>query len=394
MSVILESIKNPERFTNHTTPTQAELEAALARVLEKIDHNIESFGDKFPEPASRGQVYPLIDNTDWTSCFWTGMLWLVYDATGSEKYREAAEKHLDSFRNRIENQICTDTHDLGFLYSLSCVAAYRLTGNEQAKEIALKAAKELTVRYFPKAGILQAWGNLQDPEQRGRMIIDCCMNLPLLYWASQVTGDSQYADIARSHVKQAEKYIVREDASTYHTYYMDVETGLPRCGKTAQGFSDSSCWSRGQAWGIYGFVLSNIYKQDEELIHSAKKLANYFLNRLPEDLICYWDLVFTEGDEERDSSAAAIAVCGLLELVKQLPKDSQEHKLYSCAAAGMLNSLITNYEAMPLPGSNGLLKHAVYAKPDGKGIDECCIWGDYFYLEALVRCLKDWKLYW
>ncbi|HEX2927528.1 MAG TPA: glycoside hydrolase family 88 protein, partial [Ruminiclostridium sp.] len=347
-----------------------------------------------PAPASVNNIYPAIDNVDWTSSFWTGMLWLAYEVSGHGKYRKAAEKQLDSYYKRIDEKICTDTHDLGFLYSLSCVAAYKLTGNKQAMQAALKAAELLMTRYFDKAGIIQAWGDLKDPGNRGRMIIDCCMNLPLLYWAAEITGDKKYYDAAYSHVNQAAKYIVREDASSFHTFYMDVETGQPRYGKTAQGYSDSSCWARGQAWAIYGFTLSYIYTGAWELIELNKKVTNYFINRLPEDYVCYWDLIFTEGNEERDSSAAAIAACGMLEMCKNLPLTDENKKIYENASLNIMSSLIKGYTSVNCPESNGVLLHAVYAKPDGKGIDECNIWGDYFYFEALVRLIKDWKLYW
>lgn len=389
-----EKIKYIGRYIEKPEVNNEEIMSAINFVIKKIDENIEKFTYKFPAPASKNNVYEAIDNVDWTSCFWTGMLWLAYEVTGKEKYRKTAEIQLESFKKRIEEKICTDTHDLGFLYSLTCVAAYKITGNEEAKLTALKAADELMKRYFKKAGIIQAWGDLNDPNQRGRMIIDCCMNLPLLYWASEVTGDKKYYDAAYSHVKQAEKYIVREDSSTYHTFYMDVETGEPRFGKTAQGYSDDSCWARGQAWGIYGLPLSYIYTGDNELLNTACKLSNYFINRLPEDEVCYWDLVFTEGNEERDSSAAAIAVCGMMQLSKNLSSSSEYKNIYENAALKVLKSLINNYTAINVPQSNGILLHSVYAKPDNKGVDECCIWGDYFYFEALVRMIKEWELYW
>lgn len=194
-------------------------------------------------------------------------------------------------------------------------------------------------RYFDKAKIIQAWGDLSDPENRGRMIIDCCMNLPLLYWAAEITGDKKYFKAAKNHANQAAEYIIREDASSFHTFYMDVETGEPRFGKTAQGFSDNSCWARGQAWGIYGFALSYKYTNDIKLIELDEKVANYFLNRLPQDCICCWDLIFTGGAQERDSSAAAIAACGLLELSKHLPLEDIMKKIYENAAVNIVKSL-------------------------------------------------------
>lgn len=395
-NIIDEGIKNRHRYESRPEVDKAFIEKAIKHVLAKIDQNLDIFTHKVPRPASIDGVYPPIDNIDWTASFWTGMLWLAYEVTGDEKYRKVAEIQVESFKHRLENRIEVDHHDLGFLYTLSCVSAYKLTGSGVAKETAIKAADLLITRYYDKAGIIQAWGDLNDPAQRGRMIIDCNMNLPLLYWASEVTGDKKYREIAYSHVKQAAKYIVREDSSTYHTFYMDTETGAPLRGATHQGYADNSCWARGQAWGIYGFPLSYRHAQDWELIELTKKVTNYFLNRLPNDEICYWDLIFTEGtkDQERDSSSAAIAVCGIMEMLKYMPLADEYRMYYENAALSMLKSLATNYVTEIDSKENGVLKHGVYAKPQGNGIDESCIWGDYYYFEALVRALKDWNLYW
>lgn len=388
-----EGIRIPQKY-KETGITKSYCEKAIQFILKRIDDNLETFTYKFPASASVNNVYPAIENTEWTSSFWTGMLWLAYEITGDEKYRKVAEIQVKSFKKRIDEKSYVDHHDLGFLYTLSCVAAYKLTGNEEAKETALKAADHLLTRYFEKAGIIQAWGDLTNPEQRGRMIIDCCMNLPLLYWASEETGDRKYYDAAYNHASQAAKFIVREDASTFHTFYMDVESGEPRFGKTHQGFSDDSCWARGQTWGIYGFPLSYIYTQDWDLIELNRKIANYFLNRLPEDDVCYWDLIFTEGNEEKDSSAAAIAACGLLEMAKHLPLTDVHKRTYENAAIQIIKSLTESYTTKEHAESNGILLHAVFHKPKSKGVDECNIWGDYYYFEALVRLMKDWKLYW
>lgn len=388
----LEVMKNTEKFQGELS--KEDVLKAIEYVLSKIDENLEVFTYKLPASSSVNNVYEAIDNVDWTSSFWTGMVLLAYEITNDKKYLEVANKHLDSFKNRIIKKVNTNHHDLGFLYTLSSVANYKITGNEEAKEVALLAAKELMNRYFDKAGIIQAWGELSDPDNRGRIIIDCLMNLPLLYWASEVTGDKTYYDAAYNHAKQASKYIIREDASTFHTYYMDVETGEPLYGKTAQGYSDDSCWSRGQAWGMYGFPLSYKYTKDYSLIEDTKKVSNYFLNRLPEDNISYWDLIFVDGEEPRDSSAASIAACGLLELVKYLPDSDADKMVYNNAAKSIIKSLILNYTTSDISSSNGILKHGVYSIPHKNGVDECCIWGDYYYFEALVRLYKDWNLYW
>ncbi|RZT06210.1 unsaturated chondroitin disaccharide hydrolase [Duganella sp. CF402] len=375
-------------------PSRARLDRAITNALAAVERNARHFGDQFPKPSSTGGIYPAMDNTEWTNGFWTGMLWLAYELSGKQEFRSVAETHVASFDLRQRERIATNHHDLGFLYSLSCVAGYQLTGSEQARNAALGAAELLLERYYPGAGIIQAWGDLNDPAQRGRMIIDCNLNLPLLYWASATSGDLRFRDAANRHIEQAARHIVRADGSTYHTFFFDADNGQPREGKTHQGYSDDSCWARGQAWGIAGFPLVARHNGDTRLLELGKVVANYYLNRLPPDGICYWDLIFTDGPEERDSSAAAVAACGLLELASRLPLLDPLRAEYEYAAAGMVITLSENYfNHDGVPGS-GLLRHAVYHKPNRIGIDESCLWGDYFYLEALTRLSRIWEPYW
>lgn len=389
-----EEILNYERFQGHRFE-KIYIENAIEKVIKKIDIMMDRFGEKFPFSSSHNGKYEVIENIEWTTSFWTGMLWLAFEHTQDEKYRNLAEKHIISFKERIERK-GTDVqhHDLGFLYTLSCVAGYKLTGSELGKEAAIEAAEFLITRFHEKAGIIQAWGDLKDPNEQGRMIIDCNLNLPLLYWASEVTKEDKYRNIAYSHVKQAQRYIIRDDSSTFHTFYMDIQNGEPKYGKTHQGASDESCWARGQAWGVYGFPLSYRYTEDNSLLDTTKKLANYFLNRLPDDLICYWDLVFTDGSgEPRDSSSNAIVVCGLLELIKYLPVTDPEREKYIESIFAMVRSLTENYLSED-EKEDGVLKHGTYALPQKIGIDEFCSWGDYYYFESLTRMLKSWRLYW
>ena len=348
-----------------------------------------------PAAASNNHVYEAEENTDWTASFWLGILFLTKELSNSKDFDRTIESQLASFKERLEKDIALDTHDIGFLYQLSAVADYRLNKNESSKQIAIQAADRLMERYSPKSQIIQAWGDLDDPKQRGRMIIDCLMNLPLLYFATEATGDESYKTAAYNHAKQTQKYIVRDNATTYHTYYFDDVTGVPKYGRTQQGYSDESCWARGQAWGIYGFTLSYLYTGDGSFLETATQLADYFLQELPEDLICYWDLIFKEGSqEEKDSSAAAIAACGLLELSKQLPVSDHRHFDYEEMAVKILGELQKNYTTKQVDGSNGLLLHAVYDKNSLKGVDECVIWGDYFYVEGITRLAKTWYCYW
>lgn len=367
---------------------------ALPVILSAIDRNREYFGTRFPDAACNQGVYPIIDNQEWTTSFWTGQLWLAWEWTGKAVYRTLAEQHVSDFGKRIATRDHTNHHDLGFLYSLSCIAAHKLTGNCEAMYIAQQAAEVLMERYHDKSGIIQAWGELDNPEQQGRMIIDCNMNLPLLYQASAATGDARYADAAKKHIEQARRYIVREDGSTFHTFYMDVHSGEPRFGNTHQGFSDDSCWSRGQAWGVYGFLLNYLYTGDERLLELSQTLANYFINRLPEDLICYWDLALTDPRSEKDSSASAILACALLELVKHLPVTHPDRESYETLALRMISRMLDGYLNQAHQPGEGLLKHSVYYFKGDIGVDECCSWGDYFLMEALTRATACWQSYW
>ncbi|WP_031525169.1 glycoside hydrolase family 88 protein [Siccibacter colletis] len=392
--IAYEPLSRPPVVPTGREPLKTALLDTRHYVLERLKGNLAQFGDKFPAETCKEGRYPLTDNVEWTTSFWTGQMWLAWEMSGDETFLQAAQKQVRSFGLRIAGRHDTNTHDLGFLYTLSCVADWRLTGNREARGFALLAAEALMERYHPKAQIIQAWGNLDDPEQAGRMIIDCNMNLPLLYWASEQTGDARYAEVAKAHVRQAARYLVRPDASSWHTYYMDPVSGEPRFGNTQQGYADDSCWSRGQAWGIYGFLLSFIYTGDKDMVTLSKKVANYFLNRLPDDGVCHWDLALLGSDALRDSSSAAIAVCGLLELVNHLPVTDPDRDTYQQWAEHIMSSLNRDYLVQPDDTGTGLLKHSVYHLASNKGVDECCSWGDYFYVEALMRMTGVWKRYW
>jgi len=370
------------------------IRAAINTALSRIDAGLETFGDQYPAPSSIDGVYAPMDNVEWTNGFWTGLLWLAFELTGEEKYKSAGLKQVDDFRARILDRVNVDHHDLGFLYSLSCVSAYKLTGSRAARDAAVEAANLLYKRYLPNAGIIQAWGDLDDPEQAGRMIIDCNLNLPLLYWAAAESGNKVLKLAADSHIERAARHIVRADGSTHHTFHMDPVSGAPKYGSTHQGFSDDSCWSRGQAWGITGFPLVYRYCANPRLVQLSARLANYFLNRLPADSVCCWDLVFTDATRERDTSAAAIAVCGLLELGKNLPQADPDIGSYRNAAMAITRNLIWNYSCASGDAGTGLLQEGVYHMPNNVGVGESCIWGDYFYMEALVRLTRIWDPYW
>lgn len=390
----IENIKEPNRFLSKSLLTKKEVETSIERAISIIEKNIDKYGDDFPAPATKNNQYEIIDNIEWTNGFWTGMLWLAYEYTKNDKFKKAAEKNVQSFKERVDKGVELDHHDLGFLYSLSCVSAYKVVGSEVGKEAALKAAERLTGRYQEKGQFIQAWGQL-GAKDNYRLIIDCLLNIPLLYWANEQTGDEKYYNIAYNHYKTACGCVIREDASTHHTYYFDPETGKPIKGVTRQGYSDTSSWARGQAWGVYGIPLTYKYVKDIEAVDLYKSVLNYFLNRLPKDNVCYWDLIFKDEDNQsRDSSAAAIAVCGIHEMNKYLPETEENKEVYKYAMHTILRSLMENYTPKEDQNSDAILLHGVYSWHSGKGVDEGNIWGDYYYLEALIRFYKDWELYW
>ncbi|EOU2059068.1 TPA: glycoside hydrolase family 88 protein [Clostridium perfringens] len=390
----VEEIAKKDEFLKTKLLTRAEVKNAIDLVIKQIDANIEYFKDKFPSSATKNNEYGIIENIEWTDGFWTGLLWLAYEYTGDEKYRELADKNVASFKNRVEKDIELDHHDLGFLYSLATVSGYKLTGSEDAREASIKAANKLISRYQEKGEFIQAWGELGRKDHY-RFIIDCLLNIPLLYWASDETGDAKYRNIANKHFVTSCNNVIRDDASAFHTFYMDNETGKPLRGVTRQGYSDDSAWARGQAWGVYGIPLNYRYTRNESCFNLYEGMTNYFLNRLPKDNVCYWDLIFNDGDDHsKDSSAAAIAVCGMHEMNKYLPEVDENKEVYKYAMHNILRSLIENYMNPEIEPGKPVLLHGVYSWHSGKGVDEGNIWGDYFFLEALIRFYKDWNLYW
>lgn len=392
--MLTEKLINSHLFYQNGLVDKDEINKALDSAIEQIRLNMEYFGDKYPGAAAKNDKFKITENDDWTNGFWPGEVWLAYEYTGDKNLLNYAMKDVDSFKNRIDKKIVVDHHDLGFLYIPSCVSAYQLTGSEEAKRAALEAADQLTTRFQKKGGFIQAWGKAGD-DKNYRLIIDALLNIPLFYWATQQTDDDKYAKMAESHYQAAINTVIRDDGSTYHTYFFDEETGKPIKGVTHQGYSDDSSWARGQAWAIYGIPLHYYYTKDEGDIELFKKVVNYFLNKLPKDSVPYWDLIFGDGDDQpRDSSAASIAICGIHEMLKYIPETDPDKELYKYAMHTMMKSLIKNYTYKELKAGQPIVNHSVYSWHSGKGVDEGNTWGDYFYMEALIRFQKDWQLYW
>lgn len=371
---------------------------AMDLCIHLISENLSEFTYHFPSACSKNNFYEKTRNDDWTNGFYTGELWLAYEVSGELCFNNTAQTHVDSFLDRIMNRVVVDHHDMGFLYSPSCVAAYQLTGNEKAKKASLLAADNLLSRFHEKGKFFQAWGNMGDKDNY-RLIIDCLLNMPLLFWAYKETGNERYIEKATAHIETAMQYVIRPNHSTYHTYFFDPETGEAVKGVTRQGYHDYSAWARGQAWGIYGAALSYKYLRKPEYISIFEQLTDFFIKNLPNDLIPYWDFDFTDGSTEpRDSSASAIAICGMLEMCNYLDEDKADY--YKTVSKQLLEALRVQCSVKNSKESNGLLLHGTYAKNspyngcDNAGVDECNLWGDYFYMEALIRLHKDWKSYW
>ena len=379
-----------------------EIREAMDFAVKQTEENLAVFTENFPHCCSEKDFYQPGPNRNWTTGFWTGEVWLSYEQeTDPEKkaaLKKAADIQVASFLDRINRHEEVDHHDMGFLYSLSCVAAWKLTGNEEGREAAIKAADQLISRFHEKGQFIQAWGAMNAPENY-RLIIDCLLNLPLLYWASEETGDQKYRDIAEKHIHTALANVIREDGSTWHTFFFNMETGEPDHGATCQGYRDGSAWARGQAWGVYGTALGYRYTKEQKYIDAFKTVTGYFLSHLPKDLVPYWDFEFTDGsDEPRDSSSAVIAACGMLEMAKYLPEEDARY--YTDRACEIMKSVWDNYAVKDHDSSNGLVLHATYSNHSPYntcnhcGVDECNSWGDYFYMEALTRLKGDWEQYW
>jgi unsaturated chondroitin disaccharide hydrolase len=352
----------------------------LDMLLQRIEQNCHHFGGQFPT-IGEGKRYLLTENNTWLAAFWPGLLWLAYGKTQDQTIAACAQSYLASFQNRLQQRVHI-THDLGFLYTLSARAQWQLTGDDSARNLALQAAEELSQRYRPKGRYVQAWGAVADPDEGGRTIIDTMMNIPLLYWATEQTGDQRYAEIASAHADTTAQYMVREDGSSYHTFFFDQDTGAPIGPKTHQGYADDSLWARGQAWVIFGFAAAAAWTGNDQYIQTACKAAERFMAELPENKIPLWDLrVPSDAPQYSDTSASAIAAAGMLRLARQLDNDARDSMRQN---AEMLLDALTAHHLEIDPDAQGLLRGGTYHAHKKWGVDEYFICGDYYFLEALL----------
>ena len=325
----------------------------------------------------------LVNSRDWTSGFFPGDLWFLYEYTGKKEWKQQAE----SFTANIEREKTNGgTHDMGFKIYCSVGNGYRLTKDPHYKEVIIESARTLITRFNPKVGCIRSWDHHKD--QWGYpVIIDNMMNLELLFAATKLTGDSSFYKIAVTHANTTMKNHYRSDNSSYHVVDYDTATGNVKAKQTAQGYADESAWARGQSWGLYGYTMCYRFTKDKRYLEQAEKIAAFILNHpnLPKDLVPYWDFNAPNiPNEERDASAASILASGLYELSTY----SKNGKLYKEKANTIVESLTNSYRS-PIGENKGfILLHSTGSKPAKSEVDVPLIYGDYYYLEAVFRSKK------
>lgn len=356
------------------------LQAALAQSIETTRRNLGAL-DEFPESFKHGRWQPIEKERaagHWVDGFWTGLLWLAWAHTDDSDLRTGAERWTKRLAHLKTNR---GTHDLGFIFSLSHVLAGRLTGESAWRENAIQAAYTLIKRYNPRGEYLQAWDDDGIRKWAGRTNIDLMMNLALLYWASDVTGDPTLADIATLHARASRLALVRGDGSTAHVADFDPRTGLLIRREQYQGYSHDSCWSRGQAWALYGFATCYRHTGIPAFLATARALADYTEGHLPADLVPYWDYNSPHIPHTyRDSSAAAVNACGLLELAAV---DSEHATRWRDLAERILISLCENYLLVEAAGPSSILRDGARSVPANL-MEHGLIYGDYYFMEALT----------
>ena len=391
-------LEKPERYSGKYEISTQKIQKAIKAATDKFLDKLDEFEGKFPPAYSKGNKYNLVENNSWTSGMHTGAMLLAYELTGNERFLVHAKKQMKSYFERFEGKINLWDHDVGFVFSPSCVGLYKLTGDEEIKELALKAADFLYENLYSQKGgfILRSYAR-KDTEVGCRTMMDTLMNIPLLFWAHELTGEKKYLDAANSQLRITEQCLIREDGSSFHHYLFDVETHKPVRGLTFQGHSDDSCWSRGHAWGVYGFPTAYTYNKDENLLPLHRDVVYFMLNHLPESNIPYYDYDFVEPcDEAKDSSAALVSACGMLEACKYLSDDVPEKEIYQNAAAKMIEAVIDNCMDYENQDFDGIINGVTCSVPHNLCIEGCASYGDFFFLEALLRYVKpDWRnRYW
>jgi unsaturated chondroitin disaccharide hydrolase len=324
----------------------------------------------------------LVSSKDWTSGFFPGELWFLYEYSGQQEWKTEAQKFTAGIEKEKTNG---GTHDMGFKIYCSVGTGYRLTKDAHYKEVIIESAKTLSTRFNPVTGVIKSWDTRT--KWKNPVIIDNMMNLELLFAATQLSGDSSFYKIAVSHANTTMKNHFRPDYSSYHVIDYDSLTGAVVKKLTHQGYADESAWARGQAWALYGFTMCYRFTKDKKYLQQAEKVASFILNHpnMPKDLVPYWDFNAPDiPNEERDASAAAVIASGLYELSLY----SKSGKNYKATADKIIASLTNNYRSSIGANNGFILIHSTGSRPSKSEVDVPLSYADYYYLEALLRNKK------
>jgi unsaturated chondroitin disaccharide hydrolase len=311
----------------------------------------------------------------WTSGFYPGILWYLYQYGGSDSLHMMARR----WTIGLEAQKTADTHDIGFMVNNSFGHGYRIGKIDAYKQTTLDAAAHLASRFNPVVGAIKSWD--WSDQWKYPVIIDNMMNLELLFWAANNGGQAELKNIALTHAETTIREHVRPDGSTFHVVVFDPETGEVEQKRTHQGFADSSTWARGQAWGIYGFTMTYRETKQEKFLQTAEKLARYFIDHLPKDYVPYWDFQAPDiPNAPRDASAGAIAACGMLELARHTG-----NQIYRKTAESILRILASDNYLVQNVDYPALLLHSTGNLPGNSEIDMPIIYADYYFVEAMLK---------
>ncbi len=362
----------------------------VEEVFKKIDKKMQSVTlrsrDKIADGVDEKGFHKEVSPNCWTSGFWPGLNYMLYAYTKNDEYLKTAqtvEKKLDEgLKNYDELH-----HDVGFMWHISSGANYQITKDADSRRRNLFAASTLFSRFVLDGGYIRAW-NAKNAENW--TIIDCLMNLPILYFASKELGDDRFKRVAMAHADMAIMDHLREDGSIVHIAEHDRETGEVVKTYGGQGIKEGSSWSRGQAWGLYGFVISYIHTGEERYLNAAKQVANYFIANCCDDWLPRVDFRAPSTPVYYDSTAGACAACGLIELGKLLPED--EGGMYMNAALKILHAMEEKFvdyspESDCLLGYGTVRYPANGMTPEKAGVHISIIYGDYFYTEAILKLL-------
>ena len=375
--------------SNQTNNKNFNVDKQLEYCVEQYSKALELIPEEGAIPrniAPGSKEWRYVNYKDWTSGFWPGELWYLYEFTKNKKIEKEAEK-FTSYLKPLSVTPALD-HDLGFQVFNSYGNGYRLTQNKSYKDVILKTADTLATLFNPKVGTILSWPrevpNMEWPQHN--TIMDNMINLELLFWASKNGGDKSLYDMAVSHADVTMENHFRPDYTSYHVVVYNKETGEKIKGVTHQGYSDNSMWARGQSWAIYGYTM--VYRETKDLkyLDFVKKVTQVYLDRLPKDLIPYWDFDDPKiPNTKRDASAAAVVASSLLELSTYVD-DVELSKYYFDKAELMLIELTNHYQSGDV--NSACLLHSTGHAPAGSEIDYSIIYADYYYVEALLRLKK------